>query len=108
MAKPSPCFISLTSARAWMRSGAWPARPRLPENAMAKQPAWAAAISSSGLVPEPSSKRELNEYGPLNAPLPSSTVPLPSTIGPSQTAVALRVGMNQPPPKWICSLFSTG
>jgi len=29
---------------------------------MAKHPAWAAAMSSSGLVPTPSANRELKEY----------------------------------------------
>ncbi len=45
-------------------SGSWPARPRSPDSAIEKHPAWAAAISSSGLVPSPSSKRDWNEYGP--------------------------------------------
>ena len=48
-------FLSGRSIPAW-------ARPC--DRAIEKQPAWAAAISSSGLVPWPDSKREANEYGP--------------------------------------------
>ena len=37
-------------------------RRRAPcDSAIEKQPAWAAPMSSSGLVPSPSSKRDLNE-----------------------------------------------
>jgi hypothetical protein len=35
-----------------------------PDSCMEKQPAWAAAMSSSGLVPTPLSKREPNENSP--------------------------------------------
>ena len=42
----------------------WPALPSSPDRAIEKQPACAAAISSSGFVPSPSSKRDWNEYGP--------------------------------------------
>jgi hypothetical protein len=59
--------------------GSWPARCRSPANAIEKQPACAAPISSSGLVPEPSSKRDWNEYGPSKAPEPSLTVGSDST-----------------------------
>src|SRR5882724_10254467 len=51
----------LTSAVTSIRSGVKPASPSAAESAMAKQPEWAAAISSSGLVPAPEAKRELNE-----------------------------------------------
>src|SRR6185437_14727741 len=61
--------------------------------AIAKQLAWAAPSSSSGFVPLPSSKRELNEYALLNAPFPKSTCPLPSLMLPSHRACALRVAM---------------
>ena len=44
--------------------GSWPALPSSADSAIEKQPAWAAAISSSGFVPSPSSKRDWNEYGP--------------------------------------------
>ena len=47
-----------------MRRGVKPALPSAEESAMEKQPAWAAPISSSGLVPVPCSKREENEYCP--------------------------------------------
>jgi hypothetical protein len=59
---------------------------------MAKQPPWAAAMSSSGLVPDnPSSFLNLvvNEYGVLfNTPLVEVSVPLPSRPFPCQMAVA--------------------
>src|SRR5213594_2341919 len=50
-------------------------------------------MSSSGLVPFPSSKRDENEYGPSNAPLPSFMFPLPCLSVPSHTAVPVRVAM---------------
>jgi len=43
-------------------SGVNPAAPKTKLNFILKQPACAAAISSSGLVPTPSSKRVLYEY----------------------------------------------
>ena len=43
-------------------SGVNPAAPNTKLSFMLKHPAWAAAINSSGLVPIPSSKRELKEY----------------------------------------------
>jgi hypothetical protein len=59
---------------------------------MVKQPAWAAATSSSGLVPIPSSNRELNEYCVLfRTVLPVVSVPFPSFPHPCQLALALRV-----------------
>ncbi len=59
-----------------------------------KQPAWAAATSSSGLVPLPSPKRALNEYGTsLSVPLCTESVPLPSWVVPCQRADALRCMM---------------
>src|SRR6185295_5549929 len=45
-----------------MDSGVRPALPSSAENAMEKQPAWAAPMSSSGFVPMPFSKRVLKEY----------------------------------------------
>jgi hypothetical protein len=48
-----------------MLVGVIPARPRPAANAIEKHPACAAPISSSGLVPEPFSKREIKENGPL-------------------------------------------
>src|SRR5438477_2949378 len=70
---------------------------RLNESAMEKQPASAAPMSSSGFVPFPSSKRDENEYGPSNAPLPSFMVPLPCFKVPSQTADPVRVAIVLPP-----------
>src|SRR5438046_587304 len=43
-------------------SGVKPAAPNTKLNFMVKHPACAAAISSSGFVPTPSSKRDLYEY----------------------------------------------
>src|SRR5687768_7804295 len=63
---------------------------------MLKQPAWAAASSSSGFDPFFPSKRvpKLNE--PLNAPLCALKLPLPSFSLPSHTATALLVAMIGP------------
>src|SRR5438093_2990205 len=60
---------------------------------MLKQPACAAASSSSGFDPFLPSKRvpKLNE--PLNAPLCALKLPFPSLSLPSQTATALLVAM---------------
>jgi len=61
------------------------------ESAMVKQPAWAAAINSSGFVPWPFSKRVVKEYGVLlRTPLAVEMTPLPSFRVPFQTAVAIR------------------
>jgi hypothetical protein len=76
--KPSAPFRSCTVAVVFTCCGVKPFLPRAALKAIEKQPAWAAAISSSGFVPLPSSKREANEYGPVKAPLPSAMVPLPS------------------------------
>jgi len=89
---PSTCS-RWTPAVVLTRRGVKPARPRAAERAMEKQPAWAAPISSSGFVPVPCSKRELKEYAPWNAPLPSDIVPLPSLSVPSHCAFAERTGM---------------
>ena len=53
--------------------------PKISDSAMVKQPACAAAISSSGLVPLPSPKRATNEYGvSLSVALCVVSAPLPS------------------------------
>ncbi len=62
--KPSAPFSRCTLAVVWTRLGGKPACARPCDRAIEKQPACAAAISSSGLVPWPDSKREANEYGP--------------------------------------------
>src|SRR5258708_32298688 len=59
---------------------------------MVKQPAWAAAINSSGLVPFSFSNRVLNEYG-VSASTPESLErpPLPARPVPCHIALALRI-----------------
>src|SRR5687768_7329867 len=54
---PASVFSSVTVAVVAIRSGGNPAVVSLPENAMEKQPACAAATSSSGLVPGSSANR---------------------------------------------------
>ena len=68
-----------------------PALPSCAESAIEKQPACAAAISSSGFVPFPSSNRVLNEYCVFDkTPLSVDTVPLPSFNPPRHTAEPFR------------------
>ena len=70
---------SVTLAVVPIRSAVMPAAPSCPDRAIEKQPAWAAAINSSGLVPLPSSKRVLKEYCvSARTPLSVEIVPLPS------------------------------
>src|SRR4029434_3123191 len=70
MAKPSSSFSSVTFAEVSIRSAFKFASPRIKERAMVKQPAWAAAKSSSGLVPATPSKRLAKPYGySFKAPL---------------------------------------
>ena len=64
IAQPSPCCSNLTLASVVIDSAVWPWSPSTTDSAIEKQPAWAAPISSSGLVPSPSCMRERNEYGP--------------------------------------------
>src|SRR6187455_259604 len=59
IAKPSPTFSSRTAALVSMESAVKPSLPRPTESAIVKHAACAAAISSSGFVPGPSSKRDL-------------------------------------------------
>src|SRR5213078_4262291 len=94
----APSTISnFTVAVVLTRFAGLPAFSRLAESAIEKQPASAAPMSSSGLVPFPSSKRDEKEYGPSNAPLPSFIVPLPCLRVPSQTADPVRVAIALPP-----------
>src|SRR6202012_2364079 len=59
---------------------------------MLKQPACAAAISSSGLVPLPSPNRAVNEYGvSFRVALCVVRLPLPSLPLACQTALARRL-----------------
>src|SRR3984893_18543220 len=74
-----------------MLSGVKPSPPNSLESAIEKQRGWAAAISSSGLVPLPSAKRLVNEYWVSEStPLSVEIVPLPSLRLPFQSADALR------------------
>src|SRR5258708_15146161 len=74
-----------------MLAGAKPALPSSLDSAIEKQPACAAAISSSGLVPLPSAKRLVNEYWVSDStPLSVEIVPLPSLRLPLHSADALR------------------
>ena len=75
------------------RFGVKPFLPSAAAKAIEKQPAWAAAMSSSGFVPVPSSKRDGKEYAPWKAPLPRAIVPLPSWSVPSHCAFAVRVAI---------------
>src|SRR5262249_51863878 len=63
IANPSATLSSVTSAFVSMFSAVNFASPRISDRAMVKQPACAAPISSSGLVPGLPSKRLLNPYG---------------------------------------------
>src|SRR4029077_186484 len=91
MAKPSATFSSEIVAVVSSLLAVMPAPPSCAESAMVKQPACAAASSSSGLVPAPFSNRVLNEYCVcFRTPLSVEIVPLPSFNPPCQTADALR------------------
>ncbi len=69
----------------------WPAVASSLAKAMLKQPACAAAMSSSGLVPTPSSKRDLKLYWvALSVVLWVVMVPVPALRSPCQMADALR------------------
>src|SRR5438128_8802924 len=94
METPSPTFSSFTFAPVRRRVGVMPARESCAVSAIVKHPAWAAPISSSGLVAAwPSSNRDLNEYGPSKAPLPTFSRPLPWARFPFHSASALCVGI---------------
>src|SRR5271166_5889091 len=65
--------------------------PSCAESAIVKQPACAAAISSSGFVPLPLSKRVPKEYCVSErVPLWVEMAPLPSLSPPDQAAEAVR------------------
>src|ERR671914_280651 len=91
--KPSPTLSMCTVAVVSMLSAECPACPSSKDRAIEKQPACAAAISSSGFVPSPSWKRDWNEYGPSYAPLAIRMIPLPSCSDPSQRASAVLFGI---------------
>src|SRR5215471_6692385 len=97
MEYPELTFSSVTFASVWMRFGAMRALESCATTAIVKHPAWAAPSNSSGLVADwPSSNRDLNEYGPSKAPLPTFNRPLPSARLPFHSASAFRVGMKPP------------
>src|SRR5690348_13028350 len=91
MAQPASSFSIFRFAVVLMLSGVRFAPPSWADSAIEKQEAWAAAISSSGLVPGAFSNRVVNEYGTWeNTPLGAENSPLPSLRPPFQTALALR------------------
>ena len=84
-------FSSVTAAVVLSVSATCPAFSRAAASAIVKHPACAAAISSSGLVPTPDSKREVKEYGvSFRTVLSVESVPLPDLRLPCQTADAFR------------------
>src|SRR5690242_16446309 len=62
MVKPLSVLSKVSVHCVLMLSGVMFALPSSALNAIEKHPAWAAAISSSGLVPAPLSNLVLNEY----------------------------------------------
>src|SRR6266704_6531932 len=91
MAKPSGSLSSEMVAVVSSLVAVMPALPSCAESAIVKQPACAAASSSSGLVPTPFSNRVLKEYCVcFSTPLSVEMVPLPSFKPPCHTADALR------------------
>ncbi|PAV74863.1 hypothetical protein WR25_01079 [Diploscapter pachys] len=92
MVNPSPSFSSVTFALVSRLPCVLPAPASAKASAIVKQPAWAAAISSSGLVPGPSSNRVLKPYwASVSRPDWVEIWPLPSLPRPSYRADALRV-----------------
>src|SRR5262245_53614305 len=91
IAKPDSSFSRVTAAVVSMDCAVIPALPSWAERAMLKHPAWAAATSSSGLVPGCDSNRVAKEYGVFSkTPLGEVSVPFPSLSPPLQCALALR------------------
>src|SRR5512139_3125863 len=88
---PASSFSNVTVAVVSSFSATRPAAPNCPDSAIVKQPACAAAISSSGLVPLPLSNLVEKEYWVCdNTPLSVDTVPLPDFKSPCQIAEPLR------------------
>src|SRR6266566_1181427 len=91
IAKPSGSLSSVMVAVVSSLLAVMPALPSCAESAIVKQPACAAARSSSGLVPTPFSNLVLNEYCVcFSTPLSVEIEPFPSFKPPCQTADALR------------------
>jgi hypothetical protein len=81
----------LSEAVVWMAAAVKPARPKLPDSAMLKQAASAAAINSSGFAPGASSKRAENVIGVFcKARLVVEAVPAPLFKSPCHVALAVR------------------
>src|ERR1700692_71877 len=90
MVKFAPTFSKVSAALVSMASAFKPTPSSWADKAMEKHPACAAAMSSSGLVPTPFSKRVENEYCVCErTPLAVLTVPRPSFSPPCQWALAV-------------------
>src|SRR5262249_21304045 len=92
----SPCLSSWTEASVSIEVGLTPAFPNDALSAIEKQPAKAAPIISSGLLPRSPSKRVFRVKA-TSGPLAGFIVPFPSLNVPSQRADALLVDMVRPP-----------
>src|SRR6185312_12508922 len=91
---PPPDFSSVTVAFVRMLCATRPASASCADSAIEKQPACAAAINSSGLVPGAFSKRVPNEYWVFDrTPLSVEIVPRPDLRSPFHMADALRFMM---------------
>src|SRR5260221_14688303 len=89
---PVPSDSRLTAASVLSWSGVNPAACIWTARAIVKQPAWAAAMSSSGFVPFSFSKRVVNEYGVFDrTPESVESSPFPALPVPRHTAVALLI-----------------
>src|SRR5262245_56164003 len=90
--KPASPLWRVSVALVRICLGMWPPRPSVDESAMLKHEAWAAAISSSGLLPVTgSSKREVNEtFASRSAPLSVEALPIPLCRSPAQVPLAWR------------------
>ena len=89
--KPASTLSKVTAALTSSFCGGFPALASPKDSAIAKQPAWAAAISSSGLVfPTVASLRDAHVIGSaLKARLvPALTTPLPFNRSPSHVTSA--------------------
>src|SRR3954470_4865353 len=90
MVKPASVLSKVSVALVSIEVGVKPPLPSSAESAIEKQPACAAAISSSGFVPTPFSNRVEKEYCVcFRTPLAVETEPLPSFNPPSQCALAV-------------------
>src|SRR5512132_3856929 len=90
--KPAPTFSIVQRAVVSILVAGVPFFSRFPPSAMLKQAASAAASSSSGFEPVPSSKRELKLYWPARPVCPLK-LPRPPLRPPSHFALAVRVGI---------------